>query len=171
MLIRHLSRNQLGDTIVEVLIAVSIVSLILGGAYVISNNSLHATRDAQEHAQAVQLLQGQIEGLKSVIATESSALPTIFPSTSNSGPFCITSTAGSLSVSIATPGAPNNPCQLNSAGVEDNQVDQTTYNVTITGHTLGASHPKGWGFTARASWSGAASVNDQVQLSYRIYQP
>lgn len=53
--------HQAGDTMVEVLISMAIVSMILGGAYVTSNKSLLATRDAQEHVQALKLADAQLE--------------------------------------------------------------------------------------------------------------
>lgn len=56
-----LSRNQRGDTIVEVLIALAIISSVLAGAFFVTNRSAQNVRDTEEHAQALQLLQGQIE--------------------------------------------------------------------------------------------------------------
>lgn len=46
---------------VEVLVSMAVVSMILGGAYVTSNKSLLATRDAQEHVQALKLADAQLE--------------------------------------------------------------------------------------------------------------
>lgn len=54
-----------GDTIVEVMIAIAIVSLILAGAYRISGKSLNTVRDSQEHSQASQIAQGQLDILNS----------------------------------------------------------------------------------------------------------
>ena len=53
--------DQVGDTMVEVLVAMAVVSMILGGAYVTSNKSLLMTRDAQEHVQALKLADAQLE--------------------------------------------------------------------------------------------------------------
>lgn len=61
----HILRlNRAGDTIVEVLISIAVLGLVLGFAY---NLALVSGRDveiAQEHSQAVQLAQGQIEYLR-----------------------------------------------------------------------------------------------------------
>lgn len=57
--IRH--GDQHGDTIVEVLIAIVVVASVLGGAFVVSNNSTKNVRKSQEHSEALQILQGQIE--------------------------------------------------------------------------------------------------------------
>jgi prepilin-type N-terminal cleavage/methylation domain-containing protein len=57
--------GQRGDTIVEVLIAIAILSTILVGAYVTANRSLTTERNAQEHTQALTIAQGQVEDLYS----------------------------------------------------------------------------------------------------------
>ena len=63
MLIRRLA-NSRGDTIVEVLIAVAIVSLTLTGAYASVNRSTNATRTAQERAEALKWAETQVEQIK-----------------------------------------------------------------------------------------------------------
>ena len=56
--------NQRGDTIVEVLISITIVALVLGSAYAITNRSLHQGIEAKERTEALAYLQGQVETLK-----------------------------------------------------------------------------------------------------------
>ncbi len=53
--------NQAGDTIVEVLICLAIMSLIVGGAYSIARRSLTGIRTAQERAEATKFAETQIE--------------------------------------------------------------------------------------------------------------
>jgi type II secretory pathway pseudopilin PulG len=50
-----------GDTIVEVLIAIAIVSSVLAGAFTVTQKSSQAVRSSQERAEMLQLLQGQVE--------------------------------------------------------------------------------------------------------------
>lgn len=57
--------SQTGDTIVEVLIAMAVLSMVLGGAYVASNRSLAVSQQNQERAEALKLVEGQMEQLKS----------------------------------------------------------------------------------------------------------
>lgn len=57
-------RNQQGDTIVEVLIAIAIVSLTLAGAYASVNRSSNATRTAQERGEALKWAETQVEQIK-----------------------------------------------------------------------------------------------------------
>lgn len=72
-------RNQRGDTIVEVVIAIAVISSVLTGAFYLTNHSTRAVRDAQEHAQALQLLQGQVEQLRAQAPDNTwSALPANF---------------------------------------------------------------------------------------------
>jgi len=80
--------SQRGDTIVEVLISIGVVSLVLGGAFVVTNRSLQATREAQERQNSLKLVQGQLERLKSVVATTPDS---IFGSSAPAS-YCITST-------------------------------------------------------------------------------
>ncbi len=50
-----------GDTIIEVLLAIAIVSAVLGGAFVSANRSLQGTRVSLERSEATKLVQGQAE--------------------------------------------------------------------------------------------------------------
>lgn len=61
MLISEL--KQRGDTIVEVLIAIVIVSMVLVAAYVTTTHSVNGMQDTQEHSEALQLAQAQLEYL------------------------------------------------------------------------------------------------------------
>jgi type II secretory pathway pseudopilin PulG len=56
--------KQRGDTIIEVLLALTVVGLSLGIAYGITNRSLAIGRNAQERTEAVKLAESQIETLK-----------------------------------------------------------------------------------------------------------
>lgn len=62
MTFRRLSQG--GDTIVEVLLAMAIVSLVLGAAFASTNQSLARARNSQERGEVLKLLEGQIELIK-----------------------------------------------------------------------------------------------------------
>ncbi|HEY4161084.1 MAG TPA: hypothetical protein VGM08_03420 [Candidatus Saccharimonadales bacterium] len=72
MLGRKLLRSERGDTIVEVLIAIAVASLILVTAYVTTHHSLTTIEDTQEHSEALQLAQSQVEALRSTQKTPAS---------------------------------------------------------------------------------------------------
>jgi prepilin-type N-terminal cleavage/methylation domain-containing protein len=145
--------QQSGDTIVEVLIAITIVSLILGGAYVTSHNSLNATQDAQEHANALQLAQGQVELLR----TQATSGNPIFTTAT---PFCVTN-AGVLKSATSA-------CTVNSAGTTSSITAQNIYVVQVVNRTGNGTGP--YTFTTQATWPGLQNKTDQVQLMYRLYE-
>lgn len=80
MKVSILRTKQSGDTIIEVLIAVAVISMILAGAFVVVSHSTHAVRDSEEHAEALALLQGQVERLRSLAVSGNTAVygPSIF---------------------------------------------------------------------------------------------
>lgn len=67
MFLAKLTRRQSGDTIIEVLVAMAIVSLVLGSSYAVINRTLANARQAQEHSEALKLLEGQFEQLHAAI--------------------------------------------------------------------------------------------------------
>lgn len=142
--------RQDGDTIVEVLIAITIVSLVLGGAYVTSNNSLKANRDAQEHGQAVALLQSEIEQLRSLVANSggSGGQPFNF-----AGPFCIDNSEQVVAANSAS-------CVMNSDGMPTTSQPEYTVSANRNGDT----------FTFTTSWPSIINAQtDQETMYYRIY--
>ncbi len=70
----RLWNNNRGDTIVEVLLAIAVVSAVLGGAYVSANRSSNNTRQAQERSEASKLVEAQLEQLKQATQND----PTFF---------------------------------------------------------------------------------------------
>lgn len=73
--------NTRGDTIVEVLLAMAVVSAAIGGAFVSVNRSLQGTTASHERGEALKLLEGQVEQLKHLAAEPSWSAPT--------GSFCL----------------------------------------------------------------------------------
>lgn len=65
MLKQRSRQSEKGDTIVEVLIAVAVVSLVLVSAYAITNRNTQSAQTAQEQDYAQKLVQQQVELLRS----------------------------------------------------------------------------------------------------------
>lgn len=65
-MMRKLFTNQSGDTIVEVLIAMAVASLVLGSSYAVANRTMANTRQAQEHSEATEIANEQIEAIASL---------------------------------------------------------------------------------------------------------
>jgi Tfp pilus assembly protein PilV len=138
--------SQAGDTIVEVVIAVAIVSTILAGAFTVTNRSTIAVRDSEEHAQALQLLQGQVELLRHMASISSASLPN-----SLSVPFCLT-TGG-----FYQPAATSSQCLLSSL-----------YRVVISSPTSSPSVGTTTTFNLTATWTAIRGGINTVYLSYKV---
>jgi len=147
---KRMTRNQRGDTIVEVLISLAVLSLIIGGAYSIANAALRNSRQAQERAEATKLAESQLEALKSQ------------PGAANPGvPFCI-DTSGAIEYSSAIPAnladddytAYHPDCRgLNTSGL---------YNVFIV--------KDGPRYTVNIRWDRIGGGKEQLQMAYRGYE-
>ena len=143
--------SERGDTIVEVLISIAIISLILGGAFATTSRSLRATRDTQERSDGLKLVESQIEQLKGVAVANPTA---IFGS--DPGSFCVSS--GSVVASSST------ACAVNAAG---SHVSGSTpeYRLVITRVMTGQMTE----FTIVNTWDGITGKQAKVQMKYRLY--
>lgn len=143
--------RQRGDTIVEVLIAIAIVSMVLAGAYVTTNRSLQATRAAQERAIALKLGESQIEQIKGLAATN----PTVLFGATAPSPFCISSGTG---LPVA---ATNAACAVNTSGAPTTQEPVFRISIARTNND----------FVLTQTWFNVGGKNtDSLQLRYRVYE-
>lgn len=146
--------RQAGDTIVEVLIAIVIISTILTGAFAVSQHSVKAVRDSQEHAEVAQLLQGQIEMLRS--AAEKSS-PDVF---SAPAVFCLTTdSSNNIAIVPITSGVSNYAGYPPQCKLENN-----LYNINIQYNSSANT------FTATANWDSITGSPAQEQLVYSAYK-
>lgn len=93
--LRHHVNPQRGDTIIEVLIAIAIVSLILTTAYAITIKNTQSLQSNQERVQAQHLVEAQIESLKAANALTTSGDCFNSAGAESSGAACSVSAAGS----------------------------------------------------------------------------
>lgn len=136
------SLGDTGDTIVEVLIALTVVASMLGGAYVTTSRSLNNNRQAQERGEALKLAEGQLERLKGLVSSGSTVPFTI---TTN---FCVDNTN---TVRTATPAN----CSVTTPG--------PVYYVTM--ERLQADH-----FAVSVSWDKVGgNSSDALSLDYRLH--
>ncbi len=89
--------NQKGDTIIEVLLAMSIIGLVLGASFGIANRSVQIGQSAQERTEALKIAESQLEIFKSEYFTNSS-----IQSRDESRPFCLATGAVSVEVKEIT---------------------------------------------------------------------
>ena len=64
--IRNLISNQSGDTIVEVLISLAILTFVLAAAFNTASQSYTNVRNSQEHSEALTIAQTQIEEIREI---------------------------------------------------------------------------------------------------------
>jgi prepilin-type N-terminal cleavage/methylation domain-containing protein len=144
-------QNQRGDTVIEVLIALAIISSVLAGAFFVTNHSSQNVRDTEEHSQAIQLLQGQVEQIRAA-ATDGASdadIPTYF---------CY-DTSGSLQ--IATSATDFSQCPNDFGGTSG-----AVYQFLIEK----SDPPSGTSklFTASVRWDGVRGQTNSEQLLYKI---
>lgn len=126
--LRH--KSQAGDTIVEVLIAVAIVSTVIVSAFTIANKSSLQIRAAQERSEAIKLGSSAIETIKAQ-PTLANALDSSDPS---SAPYCV-----DLQTKAIIGGGPLPAPLTNDKGSDYNTSascslvsSDVTYNVSVT---------------------------------------
>lgn len=144
--------RQRGDTLVEVLICVLIVSIVLMGAYVTTQRSSRGIRNSQEHAEALKLVQSQLEQVR---ANAEMATPQVFTS---GQPFCMV-----LGVPEVGTNAPK--CSQDATGAPT--TDQPQYRLSVTRVDSGA----GSLFTVQAQWDDINGSTARESLHYRLYKP
>lgn len=137
----RLKFNQSGDTIVEVLIALAIMSLVLAGAYATVDRNIKSSQQAQEHSRALEVASSQLEQLKSYTSAGNMVV---------SSSFCMYN------------GAPDTvPAHCK---VDDNAGDQR-YTVNMTKTVVGADTT----FKSTVTWAGIHGGTDQIDLLYKAF--
>ncbi|MDB5163796.1 MAG: hypothetical protein JWS12_414 [Candidatus Saccharibacteria bacterium] len=163
--------NQLGDTIIEVLICLAILGASLGTAYALSTRSLNGNRASQERGEALKLAQTQIEELRAYASNTANAATwssaTGVAQTGHS--YCMTNSGG---VAVAAATAQVNPVAesdtfpstaYNSACSNLNGL----YNVSISYYSAEPDV-----FVVRVRWpalGGSGHKVDELIQYYRLY--
>jgi type II secretory pathway pseudopilin PulG len=155
--------KEQGDTIVEVLIATTIIGAILAGAYVVASKNIVTERQAQERSIALQLLQNQYETMQSGDVT---GLP-VLPSASPPANFCIVGTSV-----VPTSPAPN--CSFNSDGSVNTTGTEPDYHISISvvnsNQTNSSNFFEGY-YSATINWDelgGVAGQQETASLVFRV---
>lgn len=139
--LKNRSLNHRGDTIVEVLIAVSIVSFILVTAYATSTRAMGSIREGQERQEALSLAQSQIELLRQ-----------------NKG---IDTDAKGCFDGSQTPAGHGDPgCSFRADGSSSCPQGNVCYYVDTTRDSGGI-------YTVKISWDGLTGPQNSLSLWYR----
>lgn len=153
---RSAKMGQRGDTIVEVLISVAVISLVLASAYAISNRNTSTTQDTQEHSQAQQIVQRQIESLRA-LSSAGRLVPAVVPPTGSVGG-CVIGSGTGLVLNTSNDGS----CTFASDGVTGNCTAEPCFN---TGITRNAALNV---YTVTASWTNVRGDATKVSMEYGI---
>lgn len=159
MKLRH---NHKGDTIMEVLISVAVLSLALVSSYVLASKSSVASIKAREHDEGVKVSETQFERLKSYASNPGYELP---PPDSN---ICMNPNATSYQTLGGFSITGNiNPADYAPGGSSCIQTQTGTYYTAIKrGSGVTANT-----FTVTTRWDRANGGGiEQNQLVYRIYR-
>ena len=168
-----------GDTIIEVLLAIIVLSMVLGGAFVSARRSLNATQQAKERDQAVRLIEAQIERLKSATGDLANAL---FSGAPTIAEFCLDNTlpldnaAGKVNTGtiVADVNADNfddppypDKCVLDGSNRQFNGGSESApYYMSIQRTSSGPNLI----FNVRARWDRPGGGREQAQIIYRFYK-
>ena len=150
--------RQRGDTIIEVMIVLTILGLAIGISYSTANRSLLNARQAQENSEATKLAESQIESMQS-FAKDTSTAPnsTIYNQTN---PFCI-----NVNSLVQLTGADNTNYSNYPSGCQVGT--DAPYYISITHANDGTDT-----FTVKVLWDDIrGDGRDSVTLVYRIHAP
>lgn len=158
-----LIRKEAGDTIIEVLISVLVVSSVLVSAFAVVNKTSQNTIQNQEHNVALKILEGQMERLKIASVDPDPSSQQMY--TLNQS-FCLNDSSEIKKNSPSGPPSTNTSDYASECIVVDG--DSTVpYYISIKG--VGA--PVKETFTATAVWDGVTGSQDRVQIVYKLFKP
>lgn len=161
-------KKQAGDTLVEVLISIAIVSVVITGAYALASRSLRQGITASEHGQALKLAESQLESLKfrQQHSAEADFLSTFATTDPN---FCLDTSASDPSDSSWQPKPNSNPLTLATTGSPPPYsavcASSSKYFMNINVRSS-ASNPPSYLITVR--WNAIGGGTSQTQLYYRF---
>jgi type II secretory pathway pseudopilin PulG len=149
--------NSKGDTIVEVLITIAVLSSVLAGAYVTVNRSYINARRAQERSEATKYVETQLEQLKSLKDSNTVNIFTF----GSPFPFCTTST-GAVPLTGNLPALASHNTAIYPAACRVGTIPDN-YNVSI--ERTGTDR-----FTVRGRWLEVTGKSfEEIKMEYRIY--
>jgi prepilin-type N-terminal cleavage/methylation domain-containing protein len=145
-MLKYLKKTgQSGDTIVEVMVVLAILGLAISVSYATANRSLLNARQAQENSQASELVQSQVEALRTL--TQIGTTPNVFTTALEN--YCL---------------VPSGSTYVNQSGNSCN-MGSVPYTINITYAVANDT------FTITATWPDVLGEgNDTIQTIYRLHQ-
>jgi type II secretory pathway pseudopilin PulG len=150
--LRDLRDIQSGDTIVEVMICVAVLTIVMLATFTSINRSYLSLEQNQERERAVKLVESQVEDLRAY-------------GVGGATYDCFTYHDGSIAPATNNGVPNNNPCVFQGDGTEDTDGAVPAYTVAIK-PSSGAIPIT---YTVTATWEGSAgSGEDNVSMVYRL---
>jgi prepilin-type N-terminal cleavage/methylation domain-containing protein len=155
---------QRGDTIIEVMIAMTIMGLVLATAFATANRSLGIGRAAQERAEALELTETQVELLRSANTEADSQLAAALNAHNPNFLFCVRSDGAGIHQFATT------TSQDDLADGTDPSYDSNCQQ-GFTGRYGISIKKSGDTYTIQAKWLrfGGGAELEKIELLYRTY--
>jgi type II secretory pathway pseudopilin PulG len=163
--------NSTGDTIIEVMIVLAVLSLSIVISYATINLGLAQSRNAEEHSEALGLINSQVELVREdAQQLTPSQLSSSFCIPGNSSPNTIYSFGGNyLTTSITASKDSGSGYQKYGGCVSNGYHESVTY-VCPTGKNCTTTPSAGY-YDFLVRWDGSGSLGpQQAEITYRIYQ-
>lgn len=158
----RLFRNNRGDTIVEVMIAMAVTTAVLGAAYGAVNRATASIGLAQERSQALGIATAQVDSIKAIAGGDNAA-----PLYANASYRCINDTGAIVTqTSVRAVDVP---------GTSDSRYDSNCKGIGAIGYRVAFNYtaaPDGAPgvFKVTVAWPGRTGNNDNVTLTYKAYR-
>ena len=163
-----LKLNNSGDTIVEVLVSLAILSLAFAISYSTASRALIVSQNSQEHSTALGYLDQQMEMLWYISQPSFKATSTPNPQTeaySTSSPFCLTG-----SISDSTSGIQFNPSVPYDLVSSKSAPQKCLFPGGGFSYSVALERSNNT-FTAYIWWPGLGNLGEQHEsLTYRVYK-
>ncbi len=166
-----------GDTIIEVLISIIVLSQILTGAYTTSLNSRHQILEAQERNVAVGIAQSQVEDLRAEASNNpglddpmnATAGAYLAPTTNS---FCYPPPGNTFTKNLfgncSFPGPAGGSVGSYKVAILGICPSGTTCHSNADNQTNATNNIQTYSFSITVSWVGATNANSNVVLYYRV---
>ena len=153
--------NHKGDTLVEVLLATVILSIVLAGAYTLSNRATRINQQAYERTQVSNLMQEQAEYLRAIRDTDAPAWDDVLNELTT--PPASAATCKTTPIDdIGTLAAAGSTFHLADSGGNIQMIDAPKvygfFYIWVEGVSTGTTYAD---FVINACWEGLSTVENQ----------
>ena len=150
--------RETGDTIVEVLVAIAVISAVVGTAYAITNRSVQTNQTSQERGQATKEAEAQLETLKLWVGDPAKRSQVFLEEK-----FCFAPNSSTSQMEVVSFPAPT-PVPTNNNTDYPAECRKGFYNIGFL-HETGTEL-----FTIYVTWDGPKGTRENLSMAYKVYQ-